>query len=133
MVYAVAYIAVALMFLALDALWLGVVARNFYLARLGELMRDKPDLGAAAMFYAIYVAGVVYFAIAPALAGGGVGRALLNGALFGLVAYATYDLTNLATIRGYSVELARVDIAWGAFLTAVASGVGYLAARKFAG
>lgn len=133
MVYAVAYIAVALMFLALDALWLGVVARNFYLARLGELMRDKPDLGAAAMFYAIYVAGVVYFAIAPALAGGGVGRALLNGALFGLVAYATYDLTNLATLRGYSVELARVDIAWGAFLTAVASGVGYLAARKFAG
>lgn len=133
MVYAVAYIAVALMFLALDALWLGVVARNFYLARLGELMRDKPDLGAAAMFYAIYVAGVVYFAIAPALAGGGVGRALLNGALFGLVAYATYDLTNLATLRGYSVELARVDIAWGAFLTAAASGVGYLAARKFAG
>jgi uncharacterized membrane protein len=129
----IAFGTAATAFLALDALWLGVVAREFYYSRLGPLMKDPPDLHAAAAFYALYVAGIVYFAILPALAAASAGRALINGALFGLVAYATYDLTNLATLRGFPAELARIDIAWGAFATAIAAGAGYLAVRKFGG
>lgn len=132
MILAAAYVAAALAFLALDALWLGVVAKNFYFSRLGDLMRDKPDFGVAALFYAIYIAGIVYFAILPSLAAGWT-RAALNGAILGLLAYATYDLTNLATLRGYPADLAKVDIAWGCFLTAVSAVAGYLAARRIAG
>jgi uncharacterized membrane protein len=133
MQFVAAYIGAALAFLALDALWLGVVAKDFYFSRLGALMRDKPDFGVAALFYSIYVAGILYFAIVPALAGGGWMRAALNGALFGFLAYATYDLTNLATLRGYAADLAKVDIAWGTILTTIAATAGYWAARRVAG
>jgi uncharacterized membrane protein len=128
----IAWLAAAGAFLALDLLWLGVVARNFYWTQLGDLVRDKPDLGVAALFYAGYVAGVVFFAIMPALQTGGVWRAVLLGALLGLFGYGTYDLTNLATLKGYPPLLAAVDIAWGTFLTAAASAAGFLAVQRFA-
>ena len=127
-----AYLGAAVAFIVLDAIWLGIVAKNFYFTQLAGLLRDKPDLGVAAGFYAIYLAGIVYFAIMPALAGGELGRAILNGALLGFFGYMAYDATNLATLKGYPAVLAVVDVTWGTFLTAAAAGAGFLAAQRFA-
>lgn len=125
-----AYAGAAAAFVLLDAIWLGIVAKNFYFTQLAGLLRDKPDFGVAAIFYALYLAGVVYFAISPALAAGGMARAILNGALFGFFAYMTYDMTNLATMKGYPATVAAVDVAWGTFLTASAAAAGYAAAAR---
>ncbi len=133
MTYLAAYGAAALVFFALDMVWLAGVAKNFYFSRLGDLIRTRPDYLVAGVFYVGYIAGIIYFAVAPALASGGMGRALLNGALVGLLAYGTYDMTNLATLRGYPVAVAVVDIVWGVFLTAAAAGAGYWAAARVAG
>jgi len=128
-----AYLGAAVAFIILDAIWLASVAKGFYFTQLAGLLRDKPDLGVAAIFYLIYLAGIVYFAVLPAIAGGGLARAVLNGALLGFLAYATYDFTNLATLKGYPAIVAVVDVAWGTFLTAAAAGCGFLAAQRFAG
>jgi uncharacterized membrane protein len=114
------YLAAAVLFLGLDALWLGVVARRFYLDALGGLMRDRPHRGVAVLFYAVHLTGIVVFAVIPAL-GQEAGRAMLLGALFGLCTYAAYDLTNLATLRGFPSRLVIVDLVWGAVLTALAA------------
>lgn len=132
MPYLTAYLAAALAFFVLDMIWLAGVAKNFYFSRLGDLIRQPPDYLVAGIFYAGYVAGIVYFAIAPALAAGGLPRAIINGALVGLLAYGTYDATNLATLRGYPVEVAVVDVIWGTFLTATAAAAGFIAAQRFA-
>lgn len=131
MSYLIAYIATAVVFLALDILWLGAVAKNFYFGRLDGLIREQPDLGVAGVFYVFYIAGVVFFAVAPALNGGGLGKALLYGTLLGLFAYGTYDATNLSTLKGWPKEVAIVDTLWGGFLTAASAGGGYLAASRF--
>lgn len=128
-----AYAGAAVAFVVLDAIWLGMVAKNFYFSRLAGLLRDKPDLGVAAVFYVIYLAGVVYFAVVPALASGGMATALLNGAMLGFLAYATYDATNLATLKGYPAAVAVVDVVWGTFLTATAAAFGYIAALRVSG
>lgn len=128
---AVAYIASALAFLAADMLWLGVVARDLYRTQMGDLLAPNPNLAAAAAFYALYIAGVVYFAIWPALASGSWTAALVSGAIFGLIAYGAYDLTNLAVLRGFPAGLAIIDMAWGAVLTATAATAGFFAARAF--
>lgn len=128
-----AYAGAALAFVILDAIWLGTVAKSFYFTQLGGLLRDKPDLGVAAVFYVIYIAGIVYFAVTPALHGGGMTKALMNGALLGFLAYATYDATNLATLKGYPAAVAVVDVVWGTFLTGTAAAAGYLAASRLVG
>lgn len=125
-----AYLGAAVAFVVLDAIWLASVAKSFYFTQLAGLLRDKPDLAVAAGFYVIYLAGIVYFAIMPALSGGGLTRALLNGALLGFLAYSTYDATNLATLKGYPAIVAVVDVAWGTFLTGTAAAFGYLAAAR---
>lgn len=125
-----AYAGAAVAFVVLDAIWLGTVAKGFYFTQLAGLLRDKPDLGVAAVFYVIYLAGVVYFAVLPALTAGGLPVALLNGAMLGFLAYATYDATNLATLKGYPAIVAVVDVIWGTFLTATAAAFGYLAAAR---
>jgi uncharacterized membrane protein len=130
--YAGAYVAAAVVFLALDGLWLGWIARDFYMGALGPLMRQRPGLAAAAAFYAIQVAGIVIFAVSPSL-GIGWTRAALLGAGFGLCAYATYDLTNLAVLNGFPAKIALVDMAWGTFATAMAATAGHLAARWISG
>ena len=130
MTWIVAYVAAAVSFLALDALWLGVVAKTLYQREFGALLLDKPNMGAAAAFYVLYLVGVVVFAVKPALAAGGWSRALLQGALFGLIAYATYDLTNLATLKGFPVKVVAPDLIWGAFVSAVAALAGYAAAAR---
>ena len=131
--YLVAYFATAAVFLAIDAVWLGFVMRDFYRGQLGDLMSPDPSLGVAAVFYLLYVIGVVYFAVGPALASGQWTTALISGALFGFFAYATYDLTNLATLRGYSSTLAMVDLAWGTLLTAFSATAGYALTRLLVG
>lgn len=131
--YLAAYAGAAALFLVGDALWLGFVARDFYRAQLGELMAPQPNLVAAVAFYVLYVAGLVYFAIAPALGSGGWTTALVSGLLLGLVAYGTWDLTNLAVIRGFPAQIAMVDMGWGAVLTGLAATAGFFAARAAGG
>ncbi|HRD27821.1 MAG TPA: DUF2177 family protein [Caulobacter sp.] len=130
MTWIAAYVAAAVSFLGLDALWLGLIARTLYQREFGALLLEKPNMAAAAAFYALYLGGVVFFAVKPALDGGGWTRALLNGALFGLVAYATYDLTNLATLKGFPIRVVAPDLAWGAAVTAIAALAGYAAAAR---
>lgn len=121
-----AYIFTAAVFFAIDLVWLSRVAKKFYNAQIGEMLRAKPLAGAAAGFYALYVVGIVYFAIAPALAAQSIDAALVRGAAFGFFAYATYDMTNYATLRNWPVAVTVVDIAWGTVLTGVAAVAGYV-------
>ncbi len=124
--YLVAYIVTAIVFLGLDALWLSRVALGMYRRELGSLLLDKPNLVIAGVFYLLFVAGIVILAIAPALNNGGTWvNALLMGAVLGLVAYGTYDITNLSTLKNWSVTVTMADIAWGTALTAVSATIGY--------
>jgi len=125
--YAKIYVAALVGFLAIDMLWLGVVARGFYRRHLGFLFADQVNWWAAFSFYLLFVAGVLVFAVAPALQAGSLSRALLLGGLLGLLTYGTYDLTNLATVKSWSLVVTLVDMAWGTVLTAAVSGIGYLA------
>ncbi|MFM5931515.1 MAG: DUF2177 family protein [Novosphingobium sp.] len=122
MKWLVAYLAAAVPFGILDFLWLGWAGKNFYRPAIGDLLAPSFRGGPALVFYAIYIAGMVWFAVRPGLAGG-MGAALLNGALMGGLAYATYDLTNQATMKVWPVHVTVVDIIWGMFATAVASAV----------
>ena len=127
-----AYIGALLAFLVLDGLWLGVLMSSTYKELLGSLMLAQPKWGPAIVFYLMYVLGVVFFVVLPALARASARRAALAGAFFGLVAYGTYDMTNWATLQGWSAQLALMDMAWGGLLTCLASLSGYWAARKMA-
>ena len=121
----IAFITVFIAFPAIDLVWLGFIASDFYRSRLGEMMAPKPVLWAAILFYAIYALGVVWFAVLPALNAHNGRLALTQGAMMGLVAYATYDLTNYATLRHWSLALSLTDLAWGTILTALASIIAY--------
>jgi uncharacterized membrane protein len=112
----------AAVLLALDLLWLGVISPPLYQAHIGPLLRAQPDLLAAALFYAIYLVGVNELSI-HVRPGAGVREITLRGALFGFVAYATFDLTALAMLRGWSPLVTAVDMAWGTVLTATAAGI----------
>lgn len=109
-------------FVVVDLLWLGVIAKNFYFTKLGHLFGDV-NWYAAALFYALFLLGVTLFVTYPAVQAGSVARAFAYGALFGLVTYATYDLTNQATIKDWPVVVTVVDMVWGAVLGSVVSGV----------
>lgn len=126
MSYVFAYAGSAIVFLGLDYIWLSRVARDFYAGSLGSLMRETPDFLAAGIFYLFYIGGIVFFAVMPAESWKG---ALLRGAALGLLAYGTYDMTNLATLKGWPWRMAAVDMAWGMALTGLAAAGGYLAAR----
>ncbi|MFT4504323.1 DUF2177 family protein [Caballeronia sp. 15711] len=119
----VAFAVTAVVFLVLDAIWLGVISRSLYQREIGGLLLAKPNFVAAAVFYVIYIAGMVYFCVVPGVVEQSALRGLMNGAIFGIVAYATYDLTNLATLKGWSTTLVFVDVAWGAVASAAASAV----------
>jgi uncharacterized membrane protein len=118
-------------FLAIDMVWLTLIAKNFYNDKLGFLMSKTPNFLAAFIFYAIFIAGLVFFVITPALDKKMWINALVFGAFFGLVTYATYDLTNLATIKGWPVVITVIDLIWGAAVSAAVSVITYLLARKF--
>ena len=123
------YLAALATLAILDALWLGVVSREFYKARLGQLLLDQPLWWAAILFYLIHAVGVAVFAVPPAVAAGTWTAAVLYGALFGFCVYAAYDLTNLATLRGWPMAVSLVDLAWGAVVTAAATLVAFLVVR----
>lgn len=125
--YVVAYLATAVVFLGLDALWLTQIALGMYRRELGGLLLAQPNLAISGLFYLVFVAGLVLLAVLPALAGGGWIGALWMGAVLGLVAYGTYDLTNLATLKNWSQTVALADLAWGTGLSALAAVAGYLA------
>ncbi|MCX8570885.1 DUF2177 family protein [Aminobacter sp. MET-1] len=124
--YAIAYAATAVVFFGIDFVWLSTISTSFYRNRIGSLLLDQPDLGVAGLFYLVYVAGIVHFAVIPAVHSANWTTALLNGALLGLVAYGTYDMTNLATLKNWSVSVSIVDMIWGIALTASAATCGYL-------
>ncbi len=117
-------------FFAIDMLWLGIVAKNFYKQQIGFMMTPNINWVAAIVFYLIFIAGIVLFVISPALEKTSLMHALVFGALFGLVTYATYDLTNLATLKDWPILVTLVDLAWGAFLSASVSSVSYLIASR---
>jgi uncharacterized membrane protein len=117
-------------FFGMDMVWLGVAAKSFYTKQIGFLMTPKVNWVAAILFYLLFLAGLVVFVIAPAVERDSWGRALLLGALFGLITYATYDLTNLATLKDWPVALTVVDLIWGTILAGSVSVGTYLIARK---
>lgn len=118
------------LFLVIDLAWLGFLARGFYREHLGHLLRADVNWGAAAAFYLLYAAGIVVFVVQPALDRGSLWHAVLLGGFFGLVAYAAYDLTNLATLQGFPAIVAVVDLAWGFALSAAVAGGTYLAGAR---
>lgn len=117
-------------FFAIDMLWLGLVAKNFYKSQIGFLMKPDINWTAAILFYLLFIVGLVLLVIAPAVEKGSWMYALLFGALFGLITYATYDLTNLATLKDWPLLVTIVDLAWGATLGALVSVVTYFIAGK---
>jgi uncharacterized membrane protein len=129
--FAIAYAAAAVIFLAADAVWLGWIARSFYRDHLGALLLERPSMPVAGLFYAMYIGGIVLFAITPGLRDQSWLAALGFGVTFGLVAYGTYDLTNLATLRGWPMAVSLVDLVWGAFVTGLAATAGYAITRWF--
>ncbi len=113
-------------FVIIDAFWLGLIAPKFYRKHLGHLLADKPNFIAALVFYLVYIIGMVYLVIHPAIQNELVGNAFLSGAVFGFVAYATYDLTNLATLKNWPLKVTVIDLIWGTCLSSVISGLTYL-------
>jgi len=113
-------------FFAIDMLWLGFVARSFYQKHLGFLMAPTPNWTAAIVFYLLFVLGILFFVVVPGLQAGSLKTTLLRAALFGLITYATYDLTNLATLQDWPVFASLVDIAWGMVLCVLVGGSGFI-------
>lgn len=126
----IAYVVTAVVFLILDSIWLGVISRSLYQREIGGLLLAKPNFVAAAIFYLLYIAGLVYFCVVPGVIETSAVRGLVNGVFFGVVAYATYDLTNLATLKDWSTTLVFVDIAWGAVASGIASAVAVLVTMR---
>ncbi|WP_298812586.1 DUF2177 family protein [uncultured Roseibium sp.] len=125
----IAYFATALVFLGVDYVWLSQVATRFYFDRIGHLLMDKPNMAAAGAFYIIYIVGIVIFAVAPALKSESLMTAIIYGALFGFFTYATYDVTNYATLKNWPVIVVVVDVSWGTVLSAFSAGMGYILTR----
>ena len=125
----VGYLAALAVFVAGDLTWLTLMAPRLYRPVIGSIMADRPDVKAVIAFYALYLIGISVFAIAPGLRSGRPLAALGWGALFGLVAYGVYDLTNQATLKVWATRLSLINMAWGALITGVAAFVGCLAAQ----
>ncbi len=124
------YLTVAASFLAIDMVWLGIMAERLYRPVLGELLRPAPNPAPAAFFYLFYPLGLIAFAVAPAVQEHSAFRALTSGMMFGFFSYATYDLTNQATLRNWSTTLTLADILWGTLLAGVSAYLGYLVADR---
>jgi uncharacterized membrane protein len=129
--YLLAYLGSGVVMAILDAIWLTTVGPRLYRPAIGELLAPEPDLRVAVVFYLIYVAGIVFLAVTPALREASALKAVTSGAVLGLIAYATYDLTNQATLKVWPTHVTLIDMTWGAFLTAAASLGGYWLASRF--
>ena len=129
--FVVGYIAFLVAFGICDAIWLGTMTAKLYRPALGDLIVEQVRYWPAALFYFGFPLGVVHFALMPALRDGSAGAALLNGALIGLLAYATYDLTNLATVKDWPVLITAIDLVWGSAVSGATTAIGYLLIRLF--
>jgi len=124
-----AWLATAVVFGAMDAVWLSTMSSRLYKPVIGELMSGKVEMVPAVLFYLIYISGLVFFAVWPGVKSGDLGKAALAAAIFGLVAYGTYDLTNQATLKVWAWKLTLADMAWGAVASGIAASAGVWAAR----
>ncbi|MEI7846452.1 MAG: DUF2177 family protein [Chloroflexota bacterium] len=124
------YLVLLAAFFAIDMLWLGLVARTFYQQSLGILMTPSPNWFVAAIFYMLFIVGVLFFVVVPGLESDSLNATFLRAALFGLITYATYDLTNLATIKDWPVLITVVDLFWGTFLCVSVSPVGFVVGKR---
>ncbi len=129
MKYLIVYVIALVVFGAMDAVWLGWAARDLYRGAIGEIMAKPFDAKIALAFYLIYIAGLVFFGMQPGMAGDDWRLALIYGGLFGFFCYATYDLTNAATLAAFPLRLALVDMTWGTFVSAATSGITVILAR----
>lgn len=125
------YLLTILVFFLVDIVWLGVISKNLYKNYLGHLMAPKVNWTAALIFYALFIAGLVFFVINPALAKESLVYAILAGGFFGLITYGTYDLTNLATIKDWPLNITIIDLIWGTVLNALTSGITFTVVQKF--
>jgi uncharacterized membrane protein len=132
MKFVLAYLATAVAMLALDAVWLGLIAMPMYQQAIGHLMAEKMNASAAGLFYAVYVTGLMVYAVVPRRESAEWGGVLRSAALFGFFTYATYDLTNLATLNNWPVEIVVIDLVWGMFISASAASAGWIVIRRFA-
>jgi len=123
------YLVVLGAFLVIDMIWLGLVARTFYRNQLGYIMSSNVNWPAAIIFYLLFIVGLIFFVVYPSIGRDSWVYALFSGAFFGLICYATYDLTNLATLKGWPLKVTLVDLAWGSFLSAVLSLIGFFYGR----
>lgn len=130
--YLAAYAATIVVFAALDLLWLGLVAKSIYQQGIGHLMADRPNFMVAALFYAVFAMGLMVFAVAPGGSATAWNKTLLTAALLGFFAYATYDLTNLATLKNWPIGLSVLDMVWGTALSVVAASAGKAVLDRFA-
>ncbi len=130
--FLIAYATSGVVFIAIDLLWLSLVMSKMFRAHMPQLTLQQPKFEPAAVFYALYPIGIAVFGVLPAMAAQDWVRAAAMSALFGLLAYVTYEMTNLATLKGWSAQIALIDIAWGAALSGVAGAVGYFAVRAWA-
>ncbi len=133
MTYVAGYVAALLTFLSADMAWLGTMAPRFYRPTLGDIAISGVNLPPAIVFYALYPVGLLIFATIPALKSGSIASAVVSGALFGFFTYATYDLTNQATLRNWTLQLTLIDVSWGTILGAITSTVTFLVVSKFVG
>jgi len=124
------YLLTTVVFFAIDLVWLGLIAKNLYRKYLGEMLSEKVNWGAALIFYLLFIVGIFLFVIIPAIEKQSATRALVLGAIFGLITYATYDLTNYATLKGFPLNVVIIDLIWGTFLTATVSLAGYYITKQ---
>ena len=125
----VLYLIATITFFAIDLTWLGLIARKFYFDQLGHLMKTDINWVAAIIFYLIFIVGILIFAVFPAINSNSIQKAIILGALFGFIAYATYDLTNLATLKDWPIKLVIVDMIWGSILSATVATVTFYLSR----
>lgn len=117
-----------LVFFAIDFIWLRFVATKFYATKIGHLMASKPKLVPALLFYLIFVVGIIIFAVLPGYESQSLWTTIILGAIFGILSYSTYDLTNLATLKNWPISVTIIDIIWGTTVSAITSAVGYFIA-----
>ncbi len=125
MKYIYLYLLTFIIFLAIDFVWLNFIAKNMYSQKIGHLLAENPNLIPALIFYLIFIVGVIVFAVLPGYSNESITKTILLGALFGLLTYSTYDLTNLATLRNWPISVTIIDIIWGTGISTVTSVAGY--------
>lgn len=125
MKYIFLYILTFAVFLAIDFIWLGYIAKNLYAEKIGHLLTENPNLFAAGIFYLLFIVGVLVFAVMPGYEARSILKTILLGSLFGLLSYATYDLTNLATLKDWPISVTIIDLIWGTSISTVTAVAGY--------